>query len=165
MPPLFSRNRAFPSIRALTIFISKVVQVIRKKIVYKCLFCFTLDMDQQPRHGSFLGRSPADLVLLPQLTETIVFQPSGQFRGFQSCQFRASFDAICHQDIFRSEMVKEERRLRTNNHLCLGRGLLDERSQHGDRVGVQSQLRFIDEDHGWSISVRLKKQSGQGDEP
>ena len=145
MPPLFSRNRAFPIIRALTISYPTVVQVIRKQIIDKRLFGFTFDMDQQPRHSLFLGRSPADLVLLPQLTEAVVFQPSGQFRGFESCQiaYFLRTRSATKTSSGRKWSSRSGDCVPTITCVLVEACLMRER-EHGDRVGMQSQLWFID---------------------
>ena len=105
---------------------------------------FTLHMNEQ--YGHYAGSRSVNsgtgtstkLILLPELTETIVLKPIFQSLSVQPRELRCSFHAINYEHVFRIEMVKEERRLCGKNNLGLHGGLLNEGGKNCHRVRVQS---------------------------
>ena len=72
------------------------------------LLRLTFDVHQEPSHWLFGTGAAAELVLLPELAETVVLEPSGKTLPVESSQACTVVHPLRHQDVLRLKVIEEQ---------------------------------------------------------
>ena len=106
-----------------------------------------------------MRRPSADFVLLPKLTEAVVFEPLLEPFGILAVEHRGTVFSIRDDRVFGLEPIEQQRGLRRHDHLCLVGYLPDQGTKKFDRGRMESKFRLVYQDKWGSQFLRLEKQS------